>query len=265
MSNKKTGKVPTFVLYILLFIILALICVSGYKVYDYFKAQKEAENSVSHLTELAVTPAPIPETETVQEVQKQEALCPISVDFDALHTENKDIIAWLHLPDTVINYPVLQADDNSYYLHRLTNGYWNIAGSLFLDCRNNATLSDPNSVIYGHNMTNNTMFGTLMDYARQEYYDKHPHMFIITPEKTYRLELLAGFVTDTSSEVYVFPQDEEATASQLAKWLEISDFQTVYEYTQGSRLVTLSTCAEDYGNKRYVVVGALKETKTETE
>ena len=267
MSTENTRKTPRILLFIILFLILLLICVSGYKVYDYFKAQKESENSIDHLSQIAVTQA-VPEEEILPEQedrveQPYPPASPIKVDFDALHKENKDIIAWLHLPDTVISYPVLQADDNEYYVRRLTNGYWNIAGSIFMDCRNDSAFSDPNSIIYGHNMTNNTMFGTLMDYASQEYYDEHPYMFVITPQKSYVLELLCGFVTLADSEVYAFPQTEEETAQKLAQWMEISDFITRFEYEAGLPLVTLSTCAEDYGNKRYVVVGALRQIETE--
>lgn len=267
MSTENTKRPPRILLFIILFFILLLICVSGYKVYDYFKAQKESEKSIEHLSQIAVTQA-APEKENLPEkedtvVEPYPPSCPIDVDFDALHKENKDIIAWIHLPDTVISYPILQADDNEYYVRRLTNGYWNIAGSIFMDCRNDKAFADPNSIIYGHNMTNNTMFGTLMDYASQEYYDEHPYMFVVTPEKKYILELLCGFVTLADSEVYSFPQTVEETTEKLKGWMEASDFKTQFEYEEGLPLVTLSTCAEDYGNKRYVVVGALRKSETE--
>ena len=251
-------------MYIILFVILLLIGISGYKVYDYLKEQNEAQKSITQLSNKAVTLSETTKSDGEYMHKEAEAVpppCPITVDFEALRKENNDIIAWLYLPDTVINYPVLQADDNEYYVRRLTNGYWNIAGSIFADCRNASDFSDPNTVIYGHNMTNDTMFGTLMDYRSQEYYDAHPYMYIITPEKKYRLELLTGFVTLADSEVYSFPQTAEETEEKLLAWLEASDFEPAFEYTRGSKLATLSTCAENYGNKRYVVIGALKETE----
>ena len=110
-------------------------------------------------------------------------------------------------------------------------------------------------------MTNNTMFGTIMDYSSQDYYDKHPYMYILTPEKTYCLELLTGFTTKSHSRVYEFPQSDEEKEKDVATWLERSDFTPKFEYESDSRLVTLSTCAEAYGSKRYVLIGALKKIK----
>lgn len=98
---------------------------------------------------------------------------PIKVDFERLQEENKDIIAWLYCPDTEINYPVVQSKDNEYYLRRLLDGTWNIAGTLFMDYRNAADCSDLHTIIYGHNMKNNTMFGSLPKYSKQEYYEEH--------------------------------------------------------------------------------------------
>ena len=83
------------------------------------------------------------------------------VDFSLLKQENEDIVGWIYCEGTPISYPVVQSGDNQYYLHRLINGEYNIAGSIFMDYRNNAELEDNNTIIYGHNMKNNTMFGYL--------------------------------------------------------------------------------------------------------
>lgn len=267
-KEKSSNNKPCF-LYILLGIILIVFGFSAYKVLDYLIAQKQSEENVSFLSDIAITKIEeIPEdnveeieTSFPEEVKNTPPPCPISVDFEALKKQNKDIIAWIYSPDTVINYPIVQGGDNQYYVKRLTNRKWNVAGSLFLDFRNSSDFSDKNSVIYGHNMTNNTMFGTIMDYSSQDYYDKHPYMYIITPEKNYCLELLTGFITKSHSRVYEFPQSDEEKEKDVSTWLEKSDFSPKFEYENDSRLVTLSTCAEAYGSKRYVLIGALKEMK----
>ena len=108
-----------------------------------------------------------PQTQQTENGQTESAIkpvsetAPITVDFERLQEENKDIIAWLYCPDTEINYPVVQSKDNEYYLRRLLDGTWNIAGTLFMDYRNAADCSDLHTIIYGHNMKNNTMFGSL--------------------------------------------------------------------------------------------------------
>ncbi len=267
-KEKNTNKSP-YLLYILLGITLIVFVFSAYKVLNYLVAQKQSKENVSFLSDIAITKIAEISEDNVEEIENsfpEEAKntvppCPISVDFEALKKQNEDIIAWIYSPDTVINYPIVQGSDNQYYVKRLTNRKWNVGGSLFLDFRNKSDFSDKNSVIYGHNMTNNTMFGTIMDYASQDYYDKHPYMYIITPEKTYCLELLTGFITKSHSRVYEFPQSDEAKEKDVATWLEKSDFTSKFEYESDSRLVTLSTCAEAYGSKRYVLIGALKETE----
>ena len=121
---------------------------------------------VETVVEMAVTPStePFGDQSIPAAVNETADIVPIQVDFDVLSKENQDVIGWLYCPDTSINYPVVQAADNEYYLHRLLDDSKNAAGTLFMDYRNSADLSDWNSVIYGHNMKNGSMFGSLPDY-----------------------------------------------------------------------------------------------------
>lgn len=122
-------------------------------------------------TQVADEESDTPKEAFPQETPKEVAF--IVVDFEELWKENGDVVGWLYCPDTVINYPVVQGDDNDYYLRRLLDGSNNIAGTLFIDARNKGDFSDWNTVVYGHNMRNDTMFGTLTEYASQEYYCSH--------------------------------------------------------------------------------------------
>ena len=92
----------------------------------------------------------------------------------------KDVVAWIDCEDTLINDPIVQNGDNNYYLRRLLNGQYNLSGTLFIDYRNQADFSDWNTIIYGHNMNNDTMFGILPDYRKQELFDPHPVMYLLT-------------------------------------------------------------------------------------
>ena len=92
-----------------------------------------------------------------------------AVDFESLRESGPDIIGWLNLPDTVINYPVTQTDDNEYYLHHLYDGTYNKVGCLFADYENKADFSDRNTIIYGHNMRDGSMFAVLNEYDEQSY------------------------------------------------------------------------------------------------
>lgn len=90
----------------------------------------------------------------------------MEINFDILKSKNKDIVAWIYSEGTQINYPIVQSKDNDYYLRRLLDGTYNQGGTIFMDYRNNKNFEDYNTIIYGHNMKNNTMFGTLINYKK---------------------------------------------------------------------------------------------------
>ena len=119
------------------------------------------------------------------------------VDFDSLRAVNPEIVAWLSIDDTNIDYPVVQHSDNDYYLHHLFTGEWNSSGCLFMDCNNLADFSDLHTIIYGHHMDNGSMFQNLMGYKGQSFYDEHPTAQLFTPGGTYTVEFFAGYVTST--------------------------------------------------------------------
>lgn len=182
---------------------------------------------------------------------------PISVDFDVLQEENPDIVGWIYCKDTPINYPVVQGQDNQYYVHHLTDGSYNAGGAIFLDFRNSDGFQDYNSLIYGHNMRNKSMFGTLENYKKQEYYDEHPVIWLLTRECAYRINLFAGFVTPADSQSYTLFESREALDSYLTSAVQKSTFQSRVEQDTIDRIVTLSTCSYEYNAARYIVIGSL--------
>lgn len=183
---------------------------------------------------------------------------PIEVDFDVLLKSNADVIGWIYCEDTPINYPVVQGKDNDYYLSRMIDGTRNSSGTLFADYRNAGDFSDGNTIVYGHNMKNKEMFGTLPNYKKQSYFDEHPVMWLLTPEENYKVELVAGYVTSSISEIYSFGQTEADVVSQMEQAADQSTFLSGFQVSQGDRFVTLSTCSYEYDNARYVLIGRLK-------
>lgn len=219
------------------------LCFAGFKLYGYFSESEDGQESVDKLKTIAIA--------------ESGESAPISADFDALQKENPDIIAWLYSEGTPINYPVVQAEDNKYYLRRLTDGSYNSNGTLFLDCRCKADFSEFSSVIYGHRMKSKAMFGTLPEYAEQEYYDEHPVMYLLTPQADYKIELIAGFMTSSDSEAYDQPGSESQRQSFLDNAVNNSLFQSSFEYSTDDRFVCLSTCSYEYENARLMLVGKL--------
>lgn len=181
------------------------------------------------------------------------------VDFQALGEINPDIVAWICIPDTKVNYPVVLGANNSYYLYRLADGTGNGSGSIFMDYRNAADFSDCNTVFYGHHMQNGTMFAQLTDYKQQSFYEAHPRGLLMTPEGNYILEFFAGYVADLESDAWQlsFGDDEEFEA-WLSGALERSCFQSGWEPTREDRVLTLSTCSYEYNDARFVLLAALR-------
>lgn len=186
---------------------------------------------------------------------------PISVDFEYLHGINEDVAGWIYCEDTPISYPFLQSPDNSYYLYRLVDGTQNPSGSLFLDFRNQFDMSDWNSIIYGHNMNDGTMFACLNEYKDQAYYDAHPVMYLLTPEKQFKVELVAGILARADASFYDFPVPEDRREEVVNGWLEDSTFETKTQLRPDDRFVTFSTCSYEFSDARYVVIGALREVE----
>lgn len=188
-----------------------------------------------------------------------------AVDFQALKQVCEDVVGWIYCPGTPINYPIVQAEDNDYYLYRLINGKENKCGTLFMDFRNAADFSDWNTLIYGHNMNNDSMFGVVPDYVSQKFYEKHPLWYLLTEEKSYVIELVGGYVTPADSEAYLLPTDQAGRDLLYQKASTSSTFQSHVSVSGDDVLITCSTCVYDYENARYVLVGVLREMENYAE
>ncbi len=186
--------------------------------------------------------------------------CP-QVDFEALWGINSDVVGWIYGPGTKINYPVVQGEDNSYYLTHMFDGRENKCGSIFMDSLNNTDFSNTNSIIHGHHMKNGSMFASLAQYESQAYYDSHPVLWLVTPEKAYQVEIFTGFVTDTDSEAW---QIEFATKKEYKSWLDRMKKEGMFASDvmpgEEDQILTLATCSYKYDDARFVVMGILRET-----
>ena len=199
------------------------------------------------------TPSPTPEPTPTPEV------APIKVDFDKLKKENKDVIGWLYCEDTKVNYAIVWREgDNEYYLDHLFNGEQNEKGTVFADKRNKTPFEEWNTVLYGHNMKDDSMFGIIDEYGQQEFYDEHPIMYIITPEKDYKVEICCSFLTGLESTTFEFPRTEGNPAKTIDDIEKYSYIDTGIVPTLEDKLVSFSTCYEE-DDHRYVVIGVLRE------
>lgn len=209
----------------------------------------EGENTESQQEEVQESAEPT--------VNPEAALIP-DINFDALSEMNGGLVGWLYSPETVINYPVAQGEDNFYYLNHLADGTENGNGCLFIDWKNAPDFSDENTVIYGHHMQSGKMFASLVGYADQAYFEEHPAVYLTTPAGKYKIELFSGYTTDRNSSAYTL---RFSTKHEFANWLrevsDKSDFRASMRLSTEDHIVTLSTCAYSFYDARYVVHGKL--------
>lgn len=189
-------------------------------------------------------------TTTVYDIQYEKV-------FSTLQEINKDTIGWLTVNNTRIDYPVVQAKDNDYYLRRDYYQNKNRHGWIFMDYRNNPDELNENTIIYGHNLANQTMFGTLRYALNSYWYKKSANQIITfnTPNENMKFQIFSIYTIPTTNDYLdiTFPTtDAYQTYIDLVKGRSIYDFNI--EVTTDDKILTLSTCAN--GNDKRLVIHA---------
>lgn len=206
------------------------------------------------------------ETDPLKELEDMGVLIPEkTVDFDNLQENvNKDIYAWIYIPDTTIDYPVLQhASDNAYYLNYNLDGSRGYPGCIYTENYNRKDFTNPVTVIYGHNMKDGSMFAGLHKYADSEYAESNPYIYIYTPDGMLVYEVFSAH--ETTDEHILYAHNWFEQKSDFEKYIEESkDIRSMgnvlredVEVDGDDRVLTLSTCISAKPNNRFVVQGVL--------
>lgn len=244
---KKPPRKGLIVLYVLAVILFLAMVYCGYRLLSIEAAYGKSRDSYEKLQEQYRAPG-----------GTSPALA--DVDFAALKEVNSDVVAWLTMTGTPIDYPVAQGEDNQYYLKHLFTKDPGVAGCLFLDAANDRDFGDANSVIYGHHMKNSSMFGSLDGFKEQSYYEEHPSLTLYTPDRVYTVELFAAYVVKSNSEEI---PTSFASAADFTAYVDQakarSCFQSGLAVTAGDRILTLYTCAYSSDDARFIVQGVLRE------
>lgn len=188
------------------------------------------------------------------------------IDFSYLQENvNRDIYAWIDIPDTRIDYPILQHPaDNTYYLNYNIDGSEGYPGCIYTEDYNTKDFEDPNTVIYGHNMKDGSMFAGLHQFADREYFETHPYIYIYTEDKLYVYEVFAAYEYSDEHILYSCDfTDDAAFEKYLEKIYDLKDtddpanIREDLDVTAGDHLLTLSTCVAQRPERRYLVQGVL--------
>lgn len=183
-------------------------------------------------------------------------------DIRKLNKQNKDILLKIKIPDTHIDYPVVRARDNSFYLNHDLNGNYNQYGSIFVDYREyNNTFNFKNLIIYGHNMGrfNSLMFGDLMKFLDYSFFVNHKNVYLYKKEKREKYEIISVFkVKDTFLPYEIdFSSDKSFMEWQENIKLKSKYFINDFDTSKSNKFITLSTCTYGDGSEKLVVIARL--------
>jgi len=194
----------------------------------------------------------LPDAPVLHSVPAEKRL--VNPKFEPLLERNGDVVGWVRIEGTRIDYPVVQAEDNAYYLHRDVDGERNAAGSIFMDYRNDAGGKDRHLIVYGHDMKNKTMFASLLEYESRWNFENKAVIEFDTLYADGRWAIFSAYTTSSSFD-YIrteFASDEDYEqflATIQAKSLHASDIEVSAEDT----ILTLSTCSSAFEDARFVV------------
>ena len=197
-----------------------------------------------------------------EEMLVEDAEPPMNVDWAELKKVNPDITGWVYVEGMDnISYPICLGEDNDYYLHHTFRKESVFAGAIFEDYHNSSDFADPNTIVYGHNMRNGSMFGKLKFMRDQAKYDENPFFWILTPDGNYRYHIFAIFLTPVDSEVYtLFSQNSNEFLRWERRIQAQSEVKNSVPLSRNDKTVVLSTCTSD-SSKRCVVIGKCVSSK----
>ena len=264
-AEEKAKKKRGSVLYTLIMIIL--LGVMGFAGYNLWKIY----HNDSEGTEAYVDFANIAGAGDVIDVEQDHSY--LSINWEALWEVNKDIVGWIRLPNSVINYPIVKGADNDYYLTHLIDGSYSVKGTIFVDAKNPEPLEGFLTIMYGHRMKDWSMFGLLGDYfashGDSDFYEKNPVWQLYTPEGVYDLHIFGAAEVDSADEsVYKFYFEDETEKQTYINWIwdhnELQGYDGRVKVTTDDEIIMMSTCTlrgSDVDDNRLVIWG--KKEKVE--
>lgn len=199
------------------------------------------------------------ETEEVQEEVKKSVI-PVSlqIDYEQLKAINEDFVGWLYYEPLELSYPIVRGNDNEYYTHYTFENENNSSGAIFLDFLNRPNFQDFNTIVYGHNMRNGTMFGSLKKLLNDNsIIEKNPYFYIFTEDKAFMYEIASVYITNSESKTYDLIETEEDQSNYIEYIKSVSTWTWGKDIVPQDKIVTLSTCHGLHSTNRTVVHGVL--------
>lgn len=229
---------------------------AGYALWDNQQVYTAAENVQMEMQKLKPT------------VSEEDSDEPTGPSFDELLKVNSDVCAWVTLDNTRVDYPVLQGETNLSYINTDVYGDFALAGSIFLDSRNDNTFADAYSLLYGHHMEGGRMFGDLDLFKDEEFFEENRTGTLLLPDCVYDLEIFACIVTASSEENIFQPaawkEDIDGFIDYVREDAMLIDkeliTQTLESAPDGVKVLAMSTCSSEFTDARTIVVAFMHQT-----
>ena len=192
--------------------------------------------------------------------------------YRALYNQNQDFVGWIRIPGTSVNHPVVKAADNDFYLHRGLDKKYDVRGTVFMDYRDHIDELCKNTILYGHNNLDSTMFSDLEKYKNVEFYKQSPIIEFNTIYKNYKWKIIAVYYTNADDKDdngyalnYIYPfMTDDSFNTYIIEMMERTLYFTGVDVNKYDKILTLSTCTRDMDirgrgetNARFVVIGRL--------
>lgn len=268
IKKKKKLVLKTWVLKVLIVLFSLALILSLLKIYFWTQDNKKIADITKEINEI-VTPTPIEEEGELINPPEDKAndywdyvkLPFYEVDFTALKEKNPDTIAFIHMQGNNINYPVVQTDNNDYYLKHAYDKSKNSAGWVFMDYRNNITTLSDNTVIYGHGRLDETVFGSLKNALTANWQaNKENYVIWLTTEKENLVFQIFSIYTIPSENYYI--ETDFSSSADKEKWLNTMKERNTTSFdtsvNTNDKILTLSTCQNNNGGRIVVQAKLIK-------
>ena len=240
--------------------------ISAAKVISLMADRRDGEATYSAVQETIPAPPP-PVQEEELNPQEPVVYCDAhaealaKTDLALLRETNEDVLGWISIPNTPVDYPVMQGEDNDYYLDHTWDKAANSVGSIYLDCQVSAGFDDFNTIIYGHRMKNNSMFGSLKYYNDIEYWETNPYVYIVNDSGVHRYAIFAAYEAAVNEITYGLSISKDTTKQYFIEHsLTSSDIDTGIVPTAEDLVLTLVTCTGRDYSSRWVVQAVLQDS-----
>lgn len=254
---KKKKKYNRFGILLLLAIILCASAQMFGEIQNYVDSEENYDEVEKHAVEKRKNNAKDENAAALIHNRKKKTQAPISVDFESVknHKEGNNVIGWLYVEAVEISYPILQGSSNDQYLKKNLDGEYDISGSVFMDSENSSDFSDPNTIIFGHNMADGSMFGKLKQFSLKGALQTSPYVWVITEQSEYCYQIFSVQVAEVTDECYtLFSSRGEKFVDFLKRMRRNSTENTgEFEFYENDDILTLSTCNGSNTSSRYVI------------